>query len=505
MPYLVKYGNEVLFQPGDDERQIYGASISQKADGVSTFTFTVPPGHPVLDSMELRDFANMVEVTFDGKSLFRGVVTSMTTDIRLQTTVSCRSELLLLEGVLTRYAPTDKRASTALAELLSIYENYINYEYGEHNDAMSFTVDPESQAHLVGYEDPTSGRLIVDAEAKTPTSILEIIRHAILEPYGAFIRTRRDASGRMLIGLYPQAPDSSTQVVQLGENLLDYAYTESDDGMYNACVPVGGSVEERTGAGRRNVQIAQAAAPGDRYLMLRVTSGTTYVDSGESIIVNGKYGFVHEIHPGEGYTIVITNEPTMVRVDPPVPVSFQAGLSAYINGRAMYSMDGTQTGMGTFDATLADGFRKDYDIVYHFPSARANGIRCFTFQDSSILDADVLVSKAMAMVKTVLEPTRSLTVKALDMAFYLPGYSHLTAGEKLRVVSEPHGLDTVMYVRTARIDLDDPSRTEYVLGTTESAVTKAIRRTNANVRLGSDNLIKEMNNRISSATVGGLS
>lgn len=505
MAYLVKYGDEVLFQPGDDERQIYGASISQAADGVSTFTFTMPPTHPMSKSVILHDVANLVEVSFDGKPLFTGIITAKSTDLHLQTTVTCKSELVLLDWVLVRYRPTGRSAATALAELLSMYENYINYTPGEHNDLMAFAVDPQSEAGSIGYVDPSSGNIVVDAEAKTPTSILGIIQASILEPYGAFIRLRRDASGRRLVGLFPNAPDTSTQVVQLGENLLDYSYTESDEGMYNACVPVGGSVDERTGAGRRNVKLGAAASAGDRYLMLKTSSGSTHVDAGESIIVNGKYGFVYEAHPGEPYTLNITTTATMVRVDPPVPTNLRSGLSAYINGRSMYSMDGTQTGMGAQDAVLADGFRKDYDVVYHFDNSRTYGMRCFSFQDSEILDANVLVNKAMAMVKVSMEPTRSLTVKALDMAFYLPGYSHLTAGEKLRVVSEPHGLDTVMYVRTARIDLDDPSRTEYVLGTTESAVTKAIRRTNSNVRLGSDNLIKEMNNRISSATVRGLS
>ena len=90
------------------------------------------------------------------------------------------------------------------------------------------------------------------------------------------------------------------------------------------------------------------------------------------------------------------------------------------------------------------------------------------------------------------------------MVFYLSGYTHLQAGQQLRVISEPHGLDTVMYVRTADINLDDPSQTKYVLGTIGHALSRHVRQVESNVKTGADNFIKELNNRIPSSVIAGL-
>lgn len=500
MAYLVKYGDTVLFEPGSDERVMHGAKLSQTADGVTRFDFTLPPGHPALSEISIRDMAHPVTVYFDGTELFYGFVKSRTTSLWLEESFSCVSYLALLDELLVRYKPTYRRGHYVLAELMAMWNNLTTHTYEFYEGKIEFGVDPQSAAVQVGYEDPSTGTIVVDAETTTPKSILSIIKDSMLDPYGAFIRMRRQDNGTLMVGVFPDAPDTSTQTVNLGENLLDYSYTETDEGMYNACLPVGGAIDhrelDRVYKAYTNVRVAEAASAGARYIKLKASSGTAYAHGGGSVMI-GRYGYAVEGNGGE-----LTTEPRQILISPPLTAGVSENASVTTNSTELYQYDDTCTLLNAGGA--ADEWSWDYNIAYNKTSVRAHGMKMFTFTDNDIRDAQTLFNKAKAMIIARLDFKRSLTVSALDMAFYLPSQKHLQAGQKLRVVSEPHGLDAVMYVRTADIDLDDPSQTKYVLGTVERTLSRQVRETAGNVRTGSDNFIKELNNRVTSTEIGRL-
>ena len=505
MAYLVKYGNAILFEPGSDTREMHGAKLSQSADGVAKFDFTLPPTHPAIGTISIRDLDHLVEVSFDGTVLFTGYIISMTTSLYLEVTVRCESVLGLLDGVMVRFHPSAKVANYALAQLIGMWANLTTWMNEISLKKIEFAVDPESQANQVGYVDPTpnTDRLIVDAETTTPKSILSILVDSIVQPYGAFIRMRRADDGTFLVGIFPNAQDLSSQVVCIGENLLDYEYTETDEGMYNACLPVGGAVDPKTGYGsvQTGIELAEAAAVGDRSIKIRSTSGTKEVHFGNVLMIGYRYG--HTVEGGyDGDSLGTTAK--SVTVTPPIEAALSAGTVVYILDKTLYQPDGTCTLLlSGLDATYGS-WRIDYDIIYNKASVQAHGMRCMTFQDNDIRSPTQLRNKAAAMLAPMLDYKRSLTVSALDMAFYMDGYTHLQAGQKLRVISEPHGLDTTMYVRTADIDLDNPANTKYTLGTVERSLSRQVRRVEQGVQTGADNFIKELNNRIPNSTIGGL-
>ena len=502
MAYRVYYGDTLIYEAGNDELPMHNASLSQAADGVAKFKFTLPPTHPAVDTITLRDLTNLIEVFFDNTQLFSGFVSSKTTTLWLETEFNCVSELQLLDELLVRYKPTYKKAQYVLAELLSMWNNLTTHTYQFYEGKIEFAVDPQSKANQVGYENPDDGTPIIDAETTSPKSVLAILRDAIVSPYGAFIRMRKDAHGTRLIGIFPNAPDTSTQVVNLGENLLDYNYTETDEGMYNACIPIGGSLDQRTMPEiynvNTNIVVAAAASAGDRTISLRTTSGTAYLHGGGSLIISRKYGHALEGNVG----VYLTTEPRTVTLSPPLSANVAANARCYEASFSLYQYDDTATLLG-FDS-IADTWSWDFNVMYNRPSVRAHGMKMMTFQDNEIRDAHALFNKAKAMLIPRLDFKRSLTISALDMAFYLTGYVHLQAGQQLRVVSEPHGLDTIMYVRTADINLDDPSQTKYVLGTVERTLSAQVRNVEGNVRTGSDNFIKELNNKIKPAEIRRL-
>lgn len=498
MPYLVKYGNEVLYEPASDSRAIHNATLQQKADGFSTFKFTIPPTHPLINTVDIYDADSAIEVSYDGVILFRGTATSITELLTLEKEVNCESELAYLNRVYTRYAPSDKRASTALAELIAIYNSYANLWGSAGIYKFLFAIDPESRADEVGYIDPDSNVQVVDAETSSPDTILNILKTSILDDYGAFLRVRYDGNGNRLIGVFPDAPDTSTQVVTFGENMIDYRYTISDENMFNACFPIGGASDELMAESPQYLVLAADTVPGQRQISLRTNGGTATVST-DGIMLIGKYSFVAEPNG----SVTIGTSPVSVTVDPVMPYVIPAGTAVKYVGHAPLMFDGTTT-LGRLPEITVGEYAADFEIVYHIDTVNRRGLKCTTYQDNNIKDARVLLNKSIAMLDATLQPTVSLTVKAIDMAFYASGYQHLQAGQRLRVISPPHGIDAFMYVSQADLNLDDPGQTVYTLGTRDKSITRNMTRANNGIKNVRDNVIVELNNRIPSSVIGGL-
>lgn len=505
MAYRIMYGSSTLFSPGDDGYPIHDAKINQRADGFSTFRFTMPPTHVMYGQVQLYDAANPIEVYFDDVMLFRGTITGIRETMYLEHEIECESELAYLDRVYTRYQPTGKGAHTALAELIAIYNSYANLWGGAGVEKFLFAVDPLSLANQVGYMDPDGGGIVVDAEASSPSTILGIIKSKILDPYGAFLRVRY-VDGQRLIGIYPNAPDTSTQVVRFGENLLEYDFVMSDEEMFNACYPMGGTDTEMAPESPQYLVLAADAAAGTHTLSVRASSGTVHVQGDGIILIQGSaialQSFVLENLPNGAMDIGTTA--VSVYVDPALPSGFAAGNEIKYVGYAPLYWDSTVTLARIPEQTYQNTWFADTDMVYHIQSAQQHGIKAMTLHDSNIKDADALCSKARAVLAGRTDFSASLKVSALDMAFYAEGYDHLQVGQRLRVVSEPHDLDTLMYVVTADIDLQDPSRTKYVLGNRDRSLTKRIGVGEAATKNLRDNFIIEWNNTISDTTIGGL-
>ena len=66
------------------------------------------------------------------------------------------------------------------------------------------------------------------------------------------------------------------------------------------------------------------------------------------------------------------------------------------------------------------------------------------YGDSLLYQGGDLLSKAIAEMRKKLQPTMTLSVNGVDMALYMSGYKHLIAGQKVRVLSVPHNVDTIL-------------------------------------------------------------
>ena len=127
---------------------------------------------------------------------------------------------------------------------------------------------------------------------------------------------------------------------------------------------------------------------------------------------------------------------------------------------------------------LADGAVKDFDgiyksgdVVYRPAAVEKYGYRETAWTDSDCLTASGLLEAAARHLNAVVQPSTTVTVKAVDLALVNKKYEHLKVGHAVRVRSAFHGIDEYLVVTSAEIDLQDPGNTEYVLGTGVNTAT----------------------------------
>lgn len=498
--YLVRYGEGVIFGSGIVDRPIHDANLGMMTEAVSTFTFTMPSVHPLRNTLQLHDFANPVRVWFDNELLFTGFITRMVENINTELVVTCVSDLQLLANVHARIEDHpqgngNRRVYTAP----QLFKMLIDYYNGLVPEARRFTIGHTIGASDAGYYDSQAGKTVVDAAASTPTGILDILSSSILDPYDCMLRVWYSGSTRY-IGLYTAAPITNSQRIEFGYNMTEFAMDVNTDNLYNGCIPIGGSRRNYKMSGAKRIALTADWATGSSKFKARSLTGSTIsVSKGDIIIMgDGEYQLATDRNittasAGVENTVEGEHEETV-----------ESGTVGYYLRRGADYTNATLTLDRIDDGTYQSDFYKKGELVYNVASVNRYGLRTYTFSDSDISLTDDLLSKAIAELRQKLAPTMTLSVNGVDMALYMEGYTHLVAGQKVRVVSVPHNVDTTMQVTQASLSLDNPSATRYTIGPVPKTATKRTRDVGRDTTDVRDMLTYDINNVITGSQIMGL-
>lgn len=501
MAYLIKYGDAILFRPDDDDAPIHDANLGMMTDAVSTFTFTIPPTHPLFGSIELHDLDNPVRVWFDGEPLFTGFITRMVENINREIAVTCVSDLQMLANVHARIEDHpqgngNRRVYTAPV----LFKALIDYYNGLVPAARRFTIAHNLHSDDVGYYDSQAGKIVVDAAASTPTPILDILNSSILDPYDCMLRVWYE-NGTRYIDLYTAAPTTNNQTIEFGENMTEFALDLNTDNLYNGCMPIGGSRRNYKMDSAKRIALTANWAANNRVFRARSLTGSTIsVEKGDIVIIgDGEYQLATD------FDITADSVGATNRIEGNHEEVTMSGTVGYFLPRGADYTNATLTLERMDDGTYETDFRKVGELVYHVASVSRYGLRTYTFSDSDITLTADLLSKAIAELRQKLIPTMTLSVDGVDMALYMSGYRHLIAGQKVRVVSVPHNVDVVMQVTQASLSLDNPGATRYTIGPVPKTATQRTRDVGMDTTDVRDMLTYDINNVITGSQIMELS
>lgn len=131
-------------------------------------------------------------------------------------------------------------------------------------------------------------------------------------------------------------------------------------------------------------------------------------------------------------------------------------------------LDGCVDGGTPYSSTIV----KMGDVVYDIAAVSRYGYKEYYASNNDITTYDGLLQYACKVLNTLLSPSLSITVNAVDLALYMDnGYEHMQIGQAVRVRSKLHKVDEYLMVNSITLDLNDPGNTEYQLGVSYDTLT----------------------------------
>lgn len=216
----------LVYDSRREEYDLMGLRVTYGLNVGGTAEIVMPPEHPAYNVFV--GYKTIVTVYRDGVLRFRGRAIYPEDDIFGQRTITCEGELCLLRDSINR--PYKYQATPR-----SIFVTLINAHNAETDEEKKFTVGE------VTVTDPNDYILLESESAET---ILDTLNKAI-ERCGGYIVFTQGDDGSRVINWLESLDVQSSQVIEFGENLLDFSRTGANTtNLATGLVPYGAKNEK---------------------------------------------------------------------------------------------------------------------------------------------------------------------------------------------------------------------------------------------------------------------
>lgn len=250
-----------MLQVYADERLVYDSRLPDLAlqklkatcsmTKAGTFELTMPPDHPAMNYF--TGYRTVVTIYKDNVLRFRGRALYPSDDFYGSRTITGEGERgFLRDGVMRPYMYQDSPAAI-FAHVISLYNPQVD----------------EFKQFVVGEVTVTDPNNYIRFESDKAEQIADTV-DKLVERCGGYIVFTTNAEGKRVINWYEELGYRSGQVIEFGNNLLDYMRSDSNDELATVVIPYGASIEttdEETGeTTSERVTIASVTADGNDFL-----------------------------------------------------------------------------------------------------------------------------------------------------------------------------------------------------------------------------------------------
>lgn len=245
-----------------EEYDLAGLKVSTGLNVGGTAEIVMPHGHPAQSSFVSHK--TIVTVYRDGVLRFRGRALYPADDFLGQRTITCEGEMCFLRDSINR--PYKYQASPR-----SIFVTLINAHNAQTDEAKRFKVGE------VTVEDPNDYILLESESAET---ILATLNKAV-ERVGGYITFTDAEDGSRVINWLESIDSKSDQVIEFGENLLDFGRTGANTStLATGIVPYGARLEVKGADGKTTTSK-------ERLTIKAVNGGKDYILADDAVAVRG--------------------------------------------------------------------------------------------------------------------------------------------------------------------------------------------------------------------------
>ena len=216
--YRILCDSYVLYDPRLPDLFVIEPELTQKKNEPGELSFTIPKEHPnygVLEKLKSR-----IKIYRDDTLIWLGRAIEDDRDLYENRKVVAEGALsFLLDSVLRQFT-FDGTATELFAWILAAHNAQVN----------------ASQRLTLGNCDISGS---VNVMTKDYLSSWQALKTCLLDSFGGYLIVRYDENENPILDYLSDAPDTATQRIEFGENLIDLALNRSASETYTACVPLG--------------------------------------------------------------------------------------------------------------------------------------------------------------------------------------------------------------------------------------------------------------------------
>lgn len=267
--YKVLCDNALMYDPRIEELALINPVVELEENKAGSFSFKMPPDHPLYSSVKRRK--SVIQVYQDDDLIFSGMCIEVDTDFYKQKDVYCEGELAYLNDSVQR----PKRYQGV--SVRGLLETYI----ANHNAQVE-----EEKRFTVGMVTVTDNNDYIYCYTNMNSTMQEL-KEDLVDDLGGYFRIRHK-DGVKYIDYLADSMNTNSQVIRLGENLIDFKSNIDSSEIATAIIPLGNLLEEEVVEGLQT-----------RLTIEAVNDGKDYVYSPEAV---ENFGWIYATVTWDGVT-----------------------------------------------------------------------------------------------------------------------------------------------------------------------------------------------------------
>lgn len=245
--------NTLVYDSRLEDYSLLGLSVTTGLNKGGTAEIVMPPRHPGYNSFS--SYKTIVTVYRDGLLIFRGRALYPTDDFFNRRTITCEGERCFLrDGILRAPYVYQDGPAAIFTEIIELYNAQVD-AFKRFKVGTITVTDPNNYVRL---------------ENETTEQTADVI-DKLVERCGGYIVFTTNAEGERVINWYDDLGYQSRQVIEFGENLMDFARTSDNPDLATVIVPYG----------------AKDEVTGQHITIQDVNEGRDYIQDDDAIALRG--------------------------------------------------------------------------------------------------------------------------------------------------------------------------------------------------------------------------
>ena len=221
--YRIFCDSYLLYDPRLPDLFVLDPVLVQKKNEPGELTFTIPKEHAYYGVVE--KLISRVKVYRDDTLIWVGRVIEDERDLYENRRVVAEGVLAYLLDSIVRPFEYSGTAGAFLEQILATHNAQVNEE--QRILIGNVSVDGTIYRHSLDY-----------------LTAWQVITSRLLELLGAYLVVRFDSEEHPVLDYLADVPDTSTQRIEFGENLIDLVLSKSASETYTACIPLGAALRD---------------------------------------------------------------------------------------------------------------------------------------------------------------------------------------------------------------------------------------------------------------------